>query len=99
MTINYAHRGASAYYPENTMLSFEKALEMGATGIETDVQLTKDGVLVLIHDEMVNRTTNGEGFVEDYTYKELNKLDAGCWMGEEFTGIKIPTVEELIYLS
>ncbi|MGH4123311.1 MAG: glycerophosphodiester phosphodiesterase [Clostridium sp.] len=99
MTINYAHRGASAYYPENTMLSFKKALEMGATGIETDVQLTKDGVLVLIHDEMVNRTTNGEGFVADYTYKELNKLDAGSWMGEEFAGIKIPTVEELIYLT
>ena len=98
MTINYAHRGASAYYPENTMLSFEKALEMGATGIETDVHLTKDGVLVLIHDEMVNRTTNGEGFVKDYTYSQLSKLDAGCWMGEEFTGIKIPTVEELIYL-
>ncbi|MCB2299172.1 glycerophosphodiester phosphodiesterase [Clostridium tagluense] len=99
MTINYAHRGASAYYPENTMLSFEKALEMGATGIETDVQLTKDGVLVLIHDEMVNRTTNGEGFVKDYTYKELNKLDAGSWMDEKFAGIKIPTVEELIYLT
>lgn len=98
MTINYAHRGASAYYPENTMLSFEKALEMGCTGIETDVQLTKDGVLVLIHDEMVNRTTNGEGFVKDYTYIELNKLDAGAWMGEEFAGLKIPTVEELIYL-
>ena len=99
MTINYAHRGASAYYPENTMLSFEKALEMGATGIETDVQLTKDGVLVLIHDEMVNRTTNGEGFVKDYTYRELNKLDARAWKGEEFAGAKIPTVEELIYLT
>ncbi|MCJ7689798.1 MAG: glycerophosphodiester phosphodiesterase [Clostridiaceae bacterium] len=98
MTINYAHRGASAYFPENTMLSFEKALEMGCTGIETDVQMTRDGVLVLIHDEMVNRTTNGDGLVKDYTYSELNKLDAGSWMGEEFTGVKIPTVEELIYL-
>ena len=98
MTINYAHRGASAYYPENTIISFEKALEMGATGIETDVQLTKDGVLVLIHDEMVDRTTNGKGFVKDYTYREISKLDAGCWMGGEFIGIKIPTVEELIYL-
>ncbi|MBU3188027.1 glycerophosphodiester phosphodiesterase [Clostridium bowmanii] len=99
MTINFAHRGASAYYPENTMLSFEKALEMGATGIETDVQLTKDGVLVLIHDEMVNRTTDGVGLVKDYTYKELSKLDAGSWMGEEFAGAKIPTVEELIYFT
>jgi len=99
MTINYAHRGASAYFPENTMLSFEKALEMGCTGIETDVQMTKDGILVLIHDEMVNRTTNGEGLVKDYTYSELNKLDAGAWMGEEFIGNKVPTVEELIYLT
>jgi glycerophosphoryl diester phosphodiesterase len=98
VTINYAHRGASAYFPENTMLSFKKALEMGCTGIETDVQLTKDGVLVLIHDEMVNRTTNGEGLVKDYTYIELSKLDAGSWMGEEFIGINIPTAEELIYL-
>jgi glycerophosphoryl diester phosphodiesterase len=99
MTINYAHRGASAYYPENTMLSFEKAIEMGCTGIETDVQLTKDGVLVLIHDELVDRTTNGEGFVKDYPYNELNKLDAGCWKSKEFTGLKIPTVEELLLLT
>ena len=99
MTINYAHRGASAYYPENTILSFQKAIEMGCTGIETDVQLTKDGVLVLIHDEMVNRTTNGMGFVKDYTYSELTRLDAGSWMGEEFAGIKIPTAEQLIYLT
>ncbi len=99
MTINYAHRGASAYFPENTILSFEKALEMECTGIETDVQMTKDGVLVLIHDEMVDRTTNGQGLVKDYTYMELNKLDAGAWMGEEFIGNKVPTVEELIYLA
>lgn len=99
MTINYAHRGASAYYPENTILSFQKAMEMGCTGIETDVQLTKDGVLVLIHDEMVNRTTNGKGFVKDYTYSELTRLDAGCWMGQEFAGLKIPTAEQLIYLT
>lgn len=99
MTINYAHRGASAYYPENTMLSFEKAIEMGCTGIETDVQLTKDGVLVLIHDELVDRTTNGKGFVKDYPYNELNKLDAGCWKSNEFTGLKIPTVEELLLLT
>ena len=99
MTINFAHRGASAYYPENTIISFEKAIEMGATGIETDVQLTKDGILVLIHDEMVDRTTNGHGNVLDFTYNELNKLDAGSWKGEEFAGIRIPTVEELIYIT
>lgn len=98
MTINYAHRGASGYYPENTILSFEKAIELGCSGIETDVQMTKDGVLVLIHDEMVNRTTNGTGFVKDYAYSELSKLDAGSWFSKEFGGLKIPTIDELIYL-
>jgi len=97
MTINYAHRGASGYYPENTMLAFEKALELGCSGIETDVQMTKDGVLVLIHDEMVNRTTNGAGFLKDYTYSELSKLDAGSWHSKETEGLKIPRVDELIY--
>jgi glycerophosphoryl diester phosphodiesterase len=98
MTINYAHRGASGYYPENTMLSFEKAIELGCTGIETDVQMTKDGVLVLIHDEMVNRTTDGAGFVKDYTYSDLAKLDAGSWLSNEFCGLRIPSIDELIYL-
>ena len=98
MIINYAHRGASGYYPENTLLSFEKALDMGCTGIETDVQMTSDGVLVLIHDEMVNRTTNGKGLVKDFTYKELKALDAGSWMNASFSGQFIPTAEELISL-
>jgi glycerophosphoryl diester phosphodiesterase len=98
MIVNYAHRGASGYYPENTVLSFQKALEMGCTGIETDVQLTKDGVLVLMHDEMVNRTTNSTGFVKDYSYKELSVLDAGAWMSEEYKGLKVPTAEELILM-
>lgn len=98
MTVNYAHRGASGYYPENTMLSFEKAIELGCSGIETDVQITKDGVLVLIHDEMVNRTTNGAGFLKDYTFSDLSKLDAGSWYSKDFRGLRIPTVEELIYL-
>lgn len=99
MTRNYAHRGASGYYPENTITSFEKAIELGCTGIETDVQMTKDGVLVLIHDEMVNRTTNGAGFVKDYTFSELSKLDASSWFSKEFKGLRIPTLEELIYLT
>lgn len=98
MTINYAHRGASVYYPENTMLAFEKALELGATGIETDVQMTEDGVLILIHDELVNRTTNGRGFVKNYTYKEIRKLDAGSWFREDFKNLKVPTLDELMDL-
>lgn len=71
----WAHRGASGYAPENTMISFEKAIEMGADGIELDVQLTKDDKLVVIHDEKIDRTSNGKGFVRDYTLKELRKYN------------------------
>lgn len=99
MIINYAHRGASGYFPENTMLSFRKAIELGATGIETDVQMTTDGVLVLIHDEYVNRTTNGSGLVKDFTYADLNNLDAGSWFNENYNSEKILTAEELIILA
>ena len=66
----FAHRGLSSIYPENTLIAFEKALEYEIDGIETDVQLTKDGELVIIHDETLDRTTNGTGFVKDYTLKE-----------------------------
>lgn len=96
MIINYAHRGASGYYPENTMLSFKKAVDMGCTGIETDVQMTSDGTLVIMHDEMVNRTTDGVGLIKDHTYSELRKLDAGSWLSKDFAGEKIPSVEEFI---
>lgn len=97
--INFAHRGASAVCPENTMAAFEKSLELGATGIETDVQMTKDGRLVLIHDETLKRTAGAEGFVKDYTYEELSKLDAGGWFGEAFQGERIPLLEELLELT
>ena len=63
--VNYAHRGASAYAPENTMAAFEKAVEMGADGIELDVQLTKDGELVVIHDETIDRVSDGSGWGRD----------------------------------
>ncbi|WP_347862802.1 glycerophosphodiester phosphodiesterase [Salimicrobium sp. PL1-032A] len=91
-----AHRGASGYAPENTMAAFRLAEKMGADGVETDVQLTKDGVPVLIHDENVRRTTNGTGFVQDYTFDELRKLDTGSWFSSEFTGLQIPSLEELL---
>lgn len=72
----WAHRGCSQRYPENTMLSFGKAIEIeGLTGIELDIQMTKDGELVVIHDETVDRTTNGSGCVKDFTYAELFKLE------------------------
>lgn len=98
MTVNFAHRGASGCYPENTMLSFKKAIEMGCTGIETDVQMTRDGSLILMHDERVDRTTNGTGFVKDYTFEEIRKLDAGGFFSKEFIGEKVPAIEELIEL-
>jgi glycerophosphoryl diester phosphodiesterase len=62
-----AHRGASGYAPENTMEAFKKAIEMGADGFELDVQLTKDGEIVVIHDEKIDRTSDGKGWVKDYT--------------------------------
>jgi glycerophosphoryl diester phosphodiesterase len=99
LVVNYAHRGASGYYPENTMLAFEKAIELGCDAIETDVQMSKDGELILIHDEMLDRTTNGSGFVKDYNSKELNKFNAGKWLNSKYKHIKIPTAEELILLA
>ena len=71
----WAHRGASGYAPENTLDAFRKAVEMGADGIELDVQMTKDGELVVIHDETIDRVSNGKGWVKDYTYEELKKFD------------------------
>lgn len=73
--INYAHRGASEYMPENTMEAFEMGLSMGANGIETDVQRTKDGVLVLFHDDTITRMTGRPGKIQDYTYDELLSFD------------------------
>ncbi len=93
-----AHRGASAYAPENTMASFIKALEMNADGIELDVHMTKDKALVVCHDEKVDRTTDGEGFVKDFTLEEIKSLDAGSWFGEEFKGQKIPELREVLEL-
>ncbi|ULO06566.1 glycerophosphodiester phosphodiesterase [Paenibacillus sp. 19GGS1-52] len=96
--INFAHRGASAVCPENTMAAFRKSLTLGATGIETDVQMTKDGGLVLIHDEELNRTTDGTGYIKDKTLQEVLAVDAGSWFGAEFNGEKIPTLEDLLDL-
>jgi glycerophosphoryl diester phosphodiesterase len=82
--LNIAHRGASAYAPEHTMISYKKALDMGADYLEIDLQQTKDGVLVAIHDSKLERTTNGKGRVKDYTYDQLKKLDAGSWFNRKY---------------
>ncbi|MGO4530916.1 glycerophosphodiester phosphodiesterase [Paenibacillus sp. 2TAF8] len=93
-----AHRGASAVCPENTMIAFERALELGATGIETDVQMSADGRLVLIHDETLQRTAGSEGWVKDCTYDKLRTLDAGSWFHSDFAGESIPSLEMLFNL-
>ena len=93
-----AHRGFRSRYPENTMEAFRAAVELGVDQIETDVRITKDGELVLIHDDTVNRTTNGNGKVCDMTLAELRALDAGIKKDECFAGVKIPTLIELMEL-
>lgn len=97
-TIVYAHRGASGSAPENTMSAFNKAVALGADGIECDVQLTKDARLVICHDETIDRTSDGKGFIKDKTYEELSSLDAGSWFGAEYAGEKVPLLEELLDL-
>lgn len=93
----WAHRGASYYKPENTLVAFEQAITMGADGIELDVQMTKDGELVVIHDETINRTSNGKGYVKDYTLKQLKAYDFSN--GHlAYKGEKIPTLQEVYEL-
>ncbi|KGR79859.1 glycerophosphodiester phosphodiesterase [Ureibacillus manganicus] len=94
--INIAHRGASAYAPENTMAAFTMSVEMGADYIEFDVQMTKDGIPVVIHDLTVDRTTNGYGSLNTYTLDKLKSLDAGSWFSKEFAGETIPTLDEVL---
>lgn len=92
----FAHRGASGKYPENTMIAFKKAAEEGADGIELDVHLTRDHLPVVIHDETVDRTTDGYGFVKDYSLEGLKKLSAGHWKGWKFRYEQIPTLGEVL---
>jgi len=93
------HRGASGHAPENTLAAFRKAVALGATFVETDLQLSRDAHFVAIHDATVNRTTNGKGAVHDLTLAQLRNLDAGSWFGSEFSGERIPTLEEILQFS
>lgn len=91
----YGHRGFSGVYPENTMLAFTKAVEEAKVdGIELDVHLTKDDQLVIIHDETVDRTTNGSGYVKDLTLEELKTLNAPAKFGDKYSRTEIPCFEE-----
>lgn len=94
MSIVLGHRGASGYAPENTLEAFKLAMDMGADGFELDVHLSKDGELVVIHDETVDRTTDGTGFVGEMTLAELKALDASNHK-EAYKGAKIPTLAEV----
>lgn len=102
--ITVAHRGASGYVPEHTILSYETAQKMKADYIELDLQMTKDGQLIVMHDEKLDRTTNGTGWVKDHTLAEIKVLDAGSWFNEaypnrakaEYVGLQVPTLEEVL---
>lgn len=94
-----AHRGASGYAPENTLAAFRRAVALGANFIETDLQLSRDARFVAIHDDSVDRTTNGKGRVHDLTLPELRRLDAGSWFGSEFASEQVPTLEEILEFS
>ncbi len=91
----FGHRGARAYAPMNTLPSFELALEQGADGVELDVRLTRDGEMIIMHDDRVDATTDGEGRVSDFTLAEIQSLDAGSWFGEAFKGARVPTLDEV----
>jgi glycerophosphoryl diester phosphodiesterase len=93
--IIFAHRGASAHAPENTLAAFELALAQGADGIELDVKLSADGQVVVIHDASVDRTTGAHGKVKDMPLAELRALSAGRFFAEKFSGEKIPMLEEV----
>jgi glycerophosphoryl diester phosphodiesterase len=91
-----AHRGASAYAPENTLIALERAAACGAQWVEIDVKLTRDGYPVVIHDDLLNRTTNGRGAVVLHSLAEIRALDAGSWFGQGFAGTQVPTFEEVV---
>lgn len=95
MTEIFAHRGASGYAPENTLEAFRLAKDMGADGIELDVHLSKDGEVVVIHDETLDRTSNGQGKIRDYTLAELKKFSVHNGM-EKYRGVQIPTLKEVL---
>lgn len=102
--LNVAHRGASGHAPEHTLAAYELGQKMHGDYIEVDLQMTKDGVLIAMHDEKVNRTTNGTGYVKDKTLEEIKQLDAGSWFNEKYPekadpayeGLKVPTLKEVI---
>ncbi|MGM0123528.1 glycerophosphoryl diester phosphodiesterase [Enterococcus sp. AZ194] len=98
MTVIMAHRGSSGTRPENTLPAFSEAVRAEADGIELDVHLTKDGALVVMHDEEVNRTTDGKGAIREMTLAEIKQLNAGSWFSKEYAAAKVPTLKEVLNL-
>src|SRR3954447_26746922 len=101
--VNVSHRGASGYAPEHTLVSYDMGDKMHGDYIEIDLQMTKDGQLIAMHDETVDRTTDGTGLVKNYTVDQIKRLDAGSWFNEkypqyanpEYVGLQVPTLEEV----
>ncbi|BBM18770.1 MULTISPECIES: glycerophosphodiester phosphodiesterase [Enterococcus] len=98
MTVIIAHRGSAGTHPENTLPAFMEAVRTGADGIELDVHLTADQQLVVIHDESVDRTTDGKGLIRELTLEEIKELDAGSWFDEKYQATKISTLQEVLNL-
>lgn len=92
------HKGAAGYAPENTLASLQVAMDMGVDMIEIDVHMTKDGEVVVFHDEDISRTTNGTGKIHELTLAEVKELDAGSWFSPKYAGEKVPTLREAIEL-
>ncbi len=90
------HRGALGHAPENTLASFRMGLDLGCDLVETDIHLSRDGALVLMHDPEVSRTTNGKGRIKDMTLAEIRRLDAGSWFHERFRGERVPVLGDLL---
>jgi glycerophosphoryl diester phosphodiesterase len=93
-----AHRGYKSAYPENTLLAFHEALKLGVDMLEFDLRLSRDGVVMIMHDATLDRTTDGFGPIGDWDLALLKRLDAGGWFGKPFEGLKIPTLAELCEL-
>lgn len=94
--IKIGHRGASGYCPENTMASYQKAIDLGVDFIEIDIHMSKDGKLIVHHDPQLDRTTNGKGLLKDYTSEQLMKMDAGSWFNPDFCHERIPLLTEVL---